>query len=550
MKKKLLLSFKIFLFLILSSHYLNAAEIDNFYTLLLKQGQYLYSTEARYFGMYEKGVHGSASFDGFDSYPHSAAFYNALRFSPLDSLDMEIGYGHTFSDSYIRPTRSTLGVVTSFQRYKLDYFQDFFFKLNARRKSTEIYLDIVEKRQKTNWSYTGSRDSQPNYFNYFHSNYEDFKLGLQYLSVEKVTSEVSGLSNWSRSLLGDGQFNIETEAGYRNGRLDRSGTLYVSPPADYNYVHHARAHILPKVRFRYGFNDNLELESGVGYTTPFKYSYEYKFYRTTSNFINGTYKTGNNFDIPVKLIYRPKNNWELKFSSDFNVRRQRLDYWEKETDDSITTYETKKLGYYNVRPTLALTYLSKAKEEIKKMDIPEARNSFLRKNQFLWGFQLEKDITYLNKGSSNGTQNVLDPYNVFLYPVDFFVTGSEYAAYFSGNSATTPANVSPQNFYKTEMSFIYGLKDTFNIGLTSGYHSGSAVHQFSLSDLADRFFLFKPYYYVDLLSDWQVTPASFISFNLHFVPQYKTRMTSSVHPQDFRVEARYLSASLGYKIRF
>ena len=168
----------------------------------------------------------------------------------------------------------------------------------------------------------------------------------------------------------------------------------------------------------------------------------------------------------------------------------------------------------------------------------------------LWEFGFSKDITHLKKGSDNGTQNIIDPYNVFLAPVEFFNAGSEYAAFFSGNNLNAPDEVTRQNHFQVDASYRVGITDTFNLGIKSGYFSGNGVHQFDIKDQADRYILFKPYYFIDFISDWNLTTDSLISFNFHFVPQYKTKIISSAHPEEFHNDNRYMQAVISFKKLF
>ena len=58
----------------------------------------------------------------------------------------------------------------------------------------------------------------------------------------------------------------------------------------------------------------------------------------------------------------------------------------------------------------------------------------------------QRDITSLDKADNNNAQNVIDPYNLFLYPLDSFASGSEAGSFFLGNKTTRVAEVQPQNY--------------------------------------------------------------------------------------------------------
>ena len=115
-------------------------------------------------------------------------------------------------------------------------------------------------------------------------------------------------------------------------------------------------------------DDSLEFRSGFMYTLPFRYKYDYKRFNTdgTSVFVTGRYKLKDNFYFPAELSYRPKDNLSISFSSDFNLISQKLVYEQKEADNSITSYPTKKLVYYNTKPALKVTYLYDNRKEKKE----------------------------------------------------------------------------------------------------------------------------------------------------------------------------------------
>jgi hypothetical protein len=375
---------------------------------------------------------------------------------------------------------------------------------------------------------------------------------VRYLSEGKSSPEKNNYFQLTDPLLADGQVNMEMGVGFKNGKVENSEDIQRNNALTIReYSHQLRPHFIPEAFLRYGLSDRFQVESGFSYTTPFKYNYEYREFKIGfPNSITGTYEIENNFRVPLKLIYRPADHVSVMFSSDFNYIKQRLDSWEKETDNSITTYNTRKLRAYNTKPTLKLDYFHQAGKEVSQNRFSSLTKQMLRHKQFLLSFQYQKDITSLNKSDNNGTQNVIDPYSIFLYPLDLFVSGSEAGTFFLGNKTTRAAEVQPQNFYLLETSVMYGLRDFLNVGLEVGYRSGSSLHHYTVQDLSDRFYQFEPFYYFNFLADWQVKENSLLSLKVHYVPQYKTFLDTTVESNQFEAETHYFAISLAWKVLF
>ena len=472
----------------------------------------------------------------------------------MHALELELAFKEIFPASYDLSTYKTSGDLDSLQEYNLDYFRDYNLNLRLRRQLVELYLNVLEKRQKSDWEGT-SFPLLPVYSD-VRSDYEDINLGLRYLSLTKQNQQKTNLSKLKRSLLQDGQINIETELGYKNGELKRASNWFSGGAYIYDFLHKLKPHYTLKLALRYGLNDDLELESGLSYTTPLRYKYEYEllFPAGQYRFIKGTYKLRDNFYFPLKLSYRPKDNFSISFSSNFSFINQRLDYWFKDIDDSLTVYPSKELSYYNTKPEIRLSYLYDAKKQIPQEEFSVLTKQLLLKNQCLFEFRFQKDITHLSKSPNNGPQNILDPYNVFLYPLEYFVAGSEYATFFCGNISTFAGNVFPQNYNLLELGFIYGLSDYFNLGLRSGYLSSSSLHHFTLGSRSDelrsRFYKFRSHLYFDFLCDWQITKNSLLSLKSHFVPNYKTLLNYEKYTGEFESENRYFAISLAFQMLF
>ena len=171
-------------------------------------------------------------------------------------------------------------------------------------------------------------------------------------------------------------------------------------------------------------------------------------------------------------------------------------------------------------------------------------------DQYLLKFKYQKDVTHLSKNSSNGTQNIIDPYNVFIYPLDYFVANSEFAAFSAGNTSTYATNVKPQNYYQLNSIFIYGLTDEVNFGFGLGYRSENSLHTFTLHDMKNRFYRVKSYCFFDFLLDYKLSDNSLFSVNGHFVPEYVTRMIREGDAQEYESKTSYFGVSCGLKILF
>lgn len=529
-----------------------AADLKDIYSLYLEEDQFLSKSEIYFYRNNEKGQHGSASFDHIEAYPDYFSLFQSFRFSSFFGLDVDLGYSQTLPAEYSRAIYNPAGSLAALYHYNLTYFKEYNLDLRKRVDPFEFYFSINDKRQRSQWTYSIA-PADPNYNAYLSSYYDDIKFGARFLSNANASADHSVLSYLKLPLLDDSQFNLETELRYRSGRLSRIDSYDVGSVYTYNYLHQLRAHYTPKVTFSYGVKENLQLTSGFAYTTPYKYKYEYIRINpsATTQIITGTYQFDENYEIPMNLIYRPRKNWELAVSSDFTMAKQRLDYWEKATDNTVTTYSTKKLRYYNTKPTLQLTYLHEANVLEKKREGPLfLLKKMLGKNQFLVELAYEWDITKLNKGASNGSQNFIDPYDIFLYPGDLFVGGTEYAVFNYGGNASSAANVKPQNYHAVDATFTYGINDSLNLGVGMGYNAGSSLQHFTLKDRSSLYYKFEPYYYFDVSGDWHMTKNGLLSCNVHIVPAYKTFLDSSSQPQRYESENKYLEAIVSLQFLF
>jgi hypothetical protein len=533
-----------------------AASLDELHRPLPGKGNILYQTAVDYFTLDEEGTHGSSAYEDIKSRPHFYLLDNLLKFAPSGNLEVALGFNQALPASYRRSIFNTAGNLAVTQDYDLNYFRDYTAGLRLRQGPIEAYLDVLEKRQKDDWR-AALYPASPIYFSYIRSHYEDFKAGFRYLGADNTGQKPSNLSRITRPLLGARQINIETQLGYKSGALRRNVYYYTGGFRFLNFYHTLTRHLVPSLVLRYGLSQELEIESGLSYAAPFKYKFEYKDQAPTgTTSLIGTYDFDNNFRFPFRMRYRPLAPLEVMFSSDFSFAQQTLDYY-RQASGAVNNYSTKKLSYFNIQPTIGLTYLYENGKQIEEDRFLSLTKRLLLRNQFLLELCYQKDLTYLHKNSANGPQNLIDPENVFLYPLDYFVGGSEYAAFFTGNNSGLAANVAPQNYYIYRLGFNYGLTDRLNAGFRVGYHSSSHLHHFTLGDptptsydLKSRFYKFKPYYSFDLVSDWRVTHNSMLSFGVRFVPEETTLLKIEGQPQEFKAKDRYFTASLSLKILF
>ena len=516
---------------------------------MLPEDAFLYSCELEYFGLREEGTHGNVSYGKFNSNPYFYSIKNSLRFF-IFSTDIEAGFTESYPSKYKRLTYDSAGNLSDIQRYSIDYYRDFWIKTKKRKDKIEFYLDLSSKHQKTNWMWENMSDDL-GYFSYINAHYEEFKGGIRHLTESYSQDNIANLSKLIGPLLADDQFSFDFGLKYRQGKLTRH-TVYDYMDTNFDFYHNLRPHYTPKIICRYGLRDDLELESGIVYTTPLRYEYLYRQFNLdgTSLFVDGSYKINNSFLLPLQFKYQIKSKFRLTLSSPFNFKNQKLNYQQKNTDDTISNFERRELNYYNIKPSLELVYFDDKNKLIEKNDFSSLVKTLLLKDQYLLKFKYQKDITHLSKNSGNGTQNIIDPYNVFMYPLDFFVNGSEFATFLAGNTSTYVTNVAPQNYYQLSSIFTYGLTDTINVGLGGGYHSASSLHTFTLHDMRNRFYRFSSYYFFDFFFDYELNDSSLLSVNGHFVPEYVTHMIREDDAQEYESKTRYFGISCGLKILF
>ncbi|KPK97126.1 MAG: hypothetical protein AMJ95_10795 [Omnitrophica WOR_2 bacterium SM23_72] len=533
----------------------HAANLDDIYGALLKKGDILYDTGFDYFRMEEKGRHAVHLYGDFVSRPCFWLIDNFLDFALVDDFEFSLGSREAIPATYGRSTYDPAGDLDTIQEYDINYYRDYILGVRLRREPLEYSLDILEETQKDDWR-ASSYPGPANYFSYIRAHYEDFSVGARYLSGKGQEEEKSGLSLLTRPLLALHQLLVEANLRYRKSNLRMNAYNYVSSTFT-NFYQRIDQHFSPGFRFGYGLQKVLELETGLIYTTPFKYHHEYRETRKTDiNWLNGAYKIDRNFQIPLGLRYRPREFVECRIASDLNFAEQRLDYFTRDTTGVFTHYPTRELSYFNTQPNLNLTYLYDHEKKVNTDEFSQLTKRLLSQGQFIVELGYLRDITSLDKGAGNASQNMIEPYNLFIYPVDLFITGSEYATFFTGNYSRTAANVLLQNYHLFKIMFNYGLTDWLNAGLRFGYRTSSRLHHFTLGnpnqvyDVRERYYQFKPYYFIDFLTDWRLTENSLLTFACHIVPEYRTILKIEGLTKEFHENNKYIDLALRLKILF
>ncbi|MFH1782471.1 MAG: hypothetical protein ABH848_02520 [Candidatus Omnitrophota bacterium] len=536
---KRLLVISIFIFNSFIAAHAYAATLDDLYGPLLEKDTFLYKGEADYFELDEQGYHGHASFNDFTSDPKYHTFKSALAFTPMKDFNVDAGLSRTFYEGYERLVYNVSNELKALYEYNLEYFQGYDIGLRKRFESFELYGAFSGKYQKADWNYA-PYPSRSNFFTNIRTHYEDFKLGLRHISGPEGRA-ISSLERLKGAILAKGELAIEAEIEYRQGELIRDSH-------NHHYYHTLNAHAIPRLTARYGLGESLEAEAGISYTTPFAYEYEYRHY-TLGSVCIGEYELENNFYFPLGLKASLDDDRVLaSFSSDVNVIDQTLEY--VEGTGTASEYPSKKLTYYNISPTLEISYLYDKGKKIEVDKFSSLTKELLLKDQFLVDLKYKRDITHLSRGASNGTQNIIDPYNVFMYPLDYFVAGSEYATVLVGNTSSYATNVNPQNYYVMETGLNYGVTDFLNANIMAGFHSSSSLHHFALSDLKRRYYEFKRYYYFGAGCDVKIGKNSLVSINSKFVPTYKTFLIREGDPEQYENENKYFEVALAVKILF
>lgn len=528
-----------------------AAELDDLYDPLLPTFNVLYTGEYEHFRLNERGNHGGSSFDRYDSNPDIRTLSNSLKFAPASFLEIELLYNEMLPEHYKRSTYDTTSNLSAVNNYRLDHFRDFGVYLRGRGGPLEVYGGGFVRHQKTSWDYA-TPGNAPIIYNYIESHYENFNGGVRFLSEHRSGDEKkSELSRITSRLLSSRQFNLELELDYKNGKIRRNNPYY-APVRYYNIYQTLNPHFTPAIKIRYGLRDDLQIESGLSFITPYKFKYDYRRYNLagTTLMFPATYELSDQFAVPLRLEYRPIEHLAIRCSSDLKMGKQTLNFYQKNLDDSVTNYPTRELVYFMMQPSVRLLYLMGPDGTGKSDIFSEVTKDLLARNQLLLELFFKKDITHLDKRDHNNAQNVIDPYDVFRDPLESFVAGSEYSLFSAGNYTNIAAGIQLQNYVVLEGGATYGIFDNVNMSAKVGYHSGSRFHHFVVNEIQDRHYVVKPYYYFDLGMDWRVIGNSMISVRSHLVPEYKTFMTRSGDSKSFYQKTMYFDIAVMWRILF
>ncbi len=553
--QKMRLSLIVGLTFLVYSH-LQAADLSGRYRPILQDG-ILWEENFTYLDVEESGLHGSALYSDFNSHLHYPALDSKLKFFIAEKAEFELAFDQSLSTRFKRYTFNAAGELAVIQHYKINYFRDYSLAMRFRNDPFEITASFSQRNQKTAWT-SAPYPAAANYFSYIRAHFEDFTLGLRYLSFEKSKKDLSGLSAFTQPLLDAQQLNIETQLEYRNGLMRRNTPYYGGANLVYlNYYHRLEPHYTPGLIVRFGLGDNLEIESGLAYTWPFDYNFNFRQQTVTGiSQLYGEYKIDNNFQFPLRLRYRPSKSGEVCVFSNFKFINQELAYRKVDTAGGITEYEPQGLTYINATPGISLAYLYDNNKPIEDDRLSRATKKLLSQGQFFAEAIYYRDLTYLDRNNNELKQNIIDPYNVFIYPLDYFVAGTEYGAYFTGNSSAQAAGVSPQNFNFYQISLNYGTTDKLNLRGKIGYRSASRLEHFVLGDPASSFYLrnraykFQPFYFFGLGMDARLTENSVFSLGGYFVPRYTTLLQIEGQPKEFKSQDKYYSIQASLKILF
>lgn len=534
------------------------ATLAEIYGTMIQEGDLLFSEEVSFFGLNEESQHGLADYDEVYARAGFTRFDTSARFSLGKDAEMVIGLTQACPAGYTREVYNPSGRFSVEQDYNIDNLWDYFLYLRARKGAFEPYIRVMEKTQKTDW-HSSNYPGAPDYYAYIRSHYEDISAGLRYLwGAQEGAAAVSALSILDRPLLDAGQVSLDALLQYRNGTVRRNSYYYFNSllSTDYNMYHRLDDQVTPAAHIGLGIGDTMEFASGLSFSFPYKYFYEYRRRSSAGRLtLKSSYKTDRDFAVPLRLRYRPADTIELTLSADTAYCRQRLDYWRVETTGSVTRFDSKKLNYLNTKPSLSLLYLLERGKEIRQDALSGLTGAYLSAGQLLTKFSYVRDIAHLDKSDGNGPQNRIDPYNVFMYPLDYFVTGTEYANFFLGNYSGAAADTAVQNYNLFTLDLLYGVTDWLNVGAVAGYRSKSNFHTFavggsSVYELRSRAYALDPYWFLGIPCHLRVGKNVSMTLSWFWVPQYPSSVAIDGLPKEFSAETEYQQGSLSVQILF
>lgn len=535
--------------------YACAVTLDELYGPIMPRGKMILNHEAQLYQARERGIHGNPSYSGFTADPETYSTANGFVLPLFSGADLAVSLVNGLPSSYDRLTKNNSDIVSSYQHYHADSFSQVNAALRTRAVRDEFELDMLLRHGGSDWNYSASASEAPSIFNYYDSDYQQVGFVWRFLPVAAVKGAITGLSWLERPLMDAGQMNVESGVTVYNGRVSRNRE-YFSPVAaqKQHYLFRTQAHAMIKTAVRFGVAPDVELKLGLGYKTPFKYKYSFELYNqdATSQQIQGAYSYGQWIEVPLEAYYRPSERLQWAVLAALKYVNQDLDYWDKSTAGLTSRHPQKKLDFYQIRPALVFKYLSGPLEGGQAGQEQYFRKKLLRRSQSLTSLEWRADASISDRNESNGAQNLADPYDVYRYPLEYFMSGTEYGAFLSGNNGTTPAQIEPQGYHEFRIGVNHGFTNTFNMSLFCGYRTRSRAHQFSLGDLSERYYKFHPYAYIDGGMDWRIFPQMLWMINAHYVPDYRTAMYSSLPstPEEFKDRTAYIMATSGIQLIF
>jgi len=507
------------------------------------------------FYMSEAADHASASYEAVDAAPEFVIVDTQLKLGLADGVEMTLGYAQAVPTDYRREIFTPAGGMSVTQDYELNSMRDFMLAGRLRRGPFEPYFSYAQGRQKAS-GYAASYPDLRSYFSYIRTRFEEGRVGVRTVSDPGVGA-LSNLALLEGALLDAGQFDIDAGLGYDGGKLRRNVAIYFGGALISDTMYHdLEDHFTPGVRVSYGLDEGLEATIGVTYAPPYDYAYEYRRNNVSGLAItHGDYETRHELDLPIGLRYRPAENMEVSFTSDIKYAQQRLNYWQQATTGVVTIYPARKLKYLNTQPTVTLTYLFEQGREIARDAFSKLAGTLLAKGQCLLKFVFQRDVTMLDKSAGNGAQNKIDPYSVFQDPLDYYVAGSEYGTYFTGNTSSSATNVAPQNYGLFKFDALYGITDDVSAGIVVGYRTSSRFHHFTVGsssayDLQPRSYQLKPYWFFGIPCRWRPTENSLVTLDWHYVPRYRSTVGVSGQAENFEAKTDYHSVAVRVQVLF
>ena len=205
-----------------------AADMDDLYQPLFKRNRFFIEEEGYYYQNRRRAFSTNQSQGKIELDPYIFALKNNLTFSPYDNIQLKAMFNDTFPSSFHEFVYSNQGWdgkdrwVWGYSRH-LSYFYDIAWDAKVRTPILEISARGDEKMQKGDW-YTVTQTTLPVSYQwtYLDTRFEDYALGLKFLPEPKKDHVRAGLAALDRPLLDKGQYNIEADFRYREGKMKRT----------------------------------------------------------------------------------------------------------------------------------------------------------------------------------------------------------------------------------------------------------------------------------------------------------------------------------------